>query len=115
MTMDHDTLGEPNLQAKTISNLINGLSLMAVDNKNLHGLVIKGRSGPIRQKVFHSISKLFNDHKFRKIHPQVLDSELFGGLDFTKTFEVGRPVKTRGYLNSPHTIIAKTLPKFGEK
>ena len=100
---------ETDQQALTVSRLINGISLLAVDHKNLRGLIIKGRSSPMRQDIFRSIAKLFNNYKFQKIHPQVLDSELFGGLDFARTFETGRPVRTCGYLNQNNSLILLSM------
>ena len=110
MMTDHEQrLGGTNVQAVNISRLINGLSLIAVDHKNLRGLVLKGRPGPIRQKIFRSITELLNNYKFQKIHPQVLDSELFGGLDFVRTLENGQPVYTDGYLNQRNSIILLSM------
>ena len=34
-----------------------------------------------------------------------MDSELFGGLDFSRTFETGRPVRSLGHLNQSKAII----------
>ena len=35
-----------------IGMLINGLSLLSIDHKNLKGLILKGRHSPFRQKIF---------------------------------------------------------------
>ncbi len=102
-------LYEDDTQNAQISMLINGLSLVSIDHKNLRGIILKGRPSPIRQKIFNSIKTLFADYKFQKIHPQVLDSELFGGLDFARTFETGRPVHTTGYLNHHKSIILLSM------
>ena len=88
---------------------IKALSLLAIDSRNLRGLLLNGRSGPIREKLFESLHKLFSEFKFQKIHPQVLDTELFGGLDFTQTFESGKPVKTSGYLNHNKSLILLSM------
>ena len=87
-------LAEYDAQTLQISLLIQGRSLLSIDHKNLKGLLLRGRPSPIRQKIFNSIKTLFADYKIQKIHPQVLDNELFGGLDFARTFETGRPVHT---------------------
>ena len=109
MTDNKQTSNGTDLQALTISRLINGLSLLAVDHKNLRGLVIKGRPSPMRQQIFLSIAKLFKKHKFQKIHPQVFDNELFGGLDFARTFETGRPVHTCGFLKQSNSLILLSM------
>ena len=80
ITQNKQILDGTDLEDSTVSRLVNGLSLMAVDQKNLRGFIIKGRSSPIRQQIFQSIAKLFNKQKFQKIHPRVLDSELFSGI-----------------------------------
>ena len=103
------TLGRDDTQSLQISRLVNGLSLIAVDHKNLRGLILKGRPSPIRRKVFDSIETLFENYKLQKIHPQVLDSELFGGLDFARTFETGRPAYTHGYLKQNKFIILLSM------
>ena len=110
MPMDFgETLNEWDTQDQKISILIHGLSLVSIDHKNLRGFLLKGRPGPIRQKIFKSIKTLFADYKIQKIHPQVLDSELFGGLDFARTFETGQPVRTKGYLNHHKSIILLSM------
>ena len=94
---------------------IRALSLLSIDSENLRGILLKGRSGPIREKFFNSLHQLFDKSKFQKIHPQVLDSELFGGLDFTRTFESGRPIRTNGYLKQSKSIILLSMAERLEK
>lgn len=94
---------------------IKALSLLSIDSENLRGILLKGRSGPIREKFFNSLHQLFDKSTFQKIHPQVLDSELFGGLDFTRTFESGRPIQTNGYLNQKKSIILLSMAERLEK
>ncbi len=106
---NEQALDDNNTQNLQTSMLINGLSLASIDHKNLRGLLLKGRPSPIRQKIFNSIKTLFVDYKFQKIHPQVLDSELFGGLDFSRTFATGRPIHTNGYLNHHKSIILLSM------
>ena len=48
-------LDEDDTQNAQISMLINGLSLVSIDHKNLRGIILKGRPSPIRQKIFNSI------------------------------------------------------------
>ena len=106
---NEQTLDGYDTQNLQISMLIKGLSLVTIDHKNLRGLLLKGRPSHIRQEIFNSIKTLFADYKYQKIHPQVLDSELFGGLDFARTFETGRPVLTNGYLNHHKSIILLSM------
>ena len=42
-------LYEDDTQNAQISMLINGLSLVSIDHKNLRGIILKGRPSPIRQ------------------------------------------------------------------
>ena len=101
--------GNELLDPLRLPTAIKALSLLTIDSRNLRGLLLNGRSGPIREKFFESLHKLFSEFKFQKIHPQVLDTELFGGLDFTKTFESGKPVKTSGYLNKNKSLVLLSM------
>lgn len=100
----NDALNPLNLQIA-----IKALSLLAIDPENLRGIVLKGRSSPIRKKLIDKIPKIFNNLKFQRIHPLVLDSDLFGGLDFAMTFETGNLVKTIGFLNKNDSILLLSM------
>ena len=110
MSQDHQY--DPQHEVVNSLNLtvaVKALSLLAIDPQNLRGLVLKGRSSPIRKELFNTIPEIFSNLKFQKIHPLVMDSELFGGLDFAKTFETGKIEKTRGYLNRDDSVLLLSM------
>ena len=88
-----------------ISKTIKALSILSIDPANLRGAVLKSRSGPIRESLLALLPKLFLGSKFQKIYPSVTDAQLFGGIDFAHTFKTGKPVKTKGLLNTGNATI----------
>lgn len=41
----------------------------------------------------------------RRLHPNVADDALYGGLDLSSTLAAGRPVMTKGLLNEPGALV----------
>ncbi|MEE2773392.1 MAG: magnesium chelatase subunit D [Pseudomonadota bacterium] len=87
-----------------ISIAILAVSLLAIDHQNLTGIDFIARANSIREKVFKNIAALFGEMDFMKIHPSVTDTQLLGGLDFSGTIELGKPVYLKGYLQSTNKL-----------
>jgi magnesium chelatase subunit D len=83
--------------------IILALRLLAVDPQGLKGLWLRGRAGPVRDRVTAALSALALPSA--RLHPAVGDDALFGGLDLPATLTAGRPVVSRGLLSQPAALV----------
>jgi len=72
------------------------LTLLAIDPSGLGGLHIRARVGPVRERLTESLKAIFPNQ--RRIHPDIDDTQLFGGLDVAQSLHEGRPVLSKGLL-----------------
>lgn len=79
------------------------LRLLAVDPAGLGGLWLRARSGPVRDRFVAGIDSLPLPR--RKIHPQISDEQLYGGVDLSATLGSGRVVWQEGLLARPAAIV----------
>ncbi len=79
------------------------LSLLAVDPQGLRGLWLRARSGPVRDRFLSMLDALPLPR--RRIHPNIADDQLFGGLDLSATLSAGRVVASRGLLSDPAALV----------
>ncbi|REC57821.1 magnesium chelatase subunit D [Rhodosalinus sediminis] len=82
---------------------LRALALFAVDPQGLRGLTVRARVGPVRQRFEALLSAL--DGEAHRIHPEIGDPELYGGLDVTATLAAGRPVMAGGLADRPSRLI----------
>ena len=74
------------------------LNLLIIDPKGLKGAVFRVRAGPVRNKLITTISKVAGS--YTKLHPNMNDEQLFGGLDVIATLNSECLVTTKGLLNN---------------
>jgi len=79
------------------------LSLLALAPDSLKGLVIRARSGPVRDAFLARLTAL--PLPIRKIHPDISDEALFGGLDLAATLASGHMIQTRGLAAEPSALL----------
>ena len=72
------------------------LHLLTIDPQGLKGAVFRVRTGPVRDALLSLIRKLAQ--KTTKIHPNMSDEQLFGGVDVVATLTNGHLTKTVGLL-----------------
>ena len=70
------------------------LTLLAVDPHGLRGLWLRGRAGPVRDRVLAALAALAP----RKLHPFISDDALYGGLDLSATLATGEMQRHAGLL-----------------
>lgn len=78
------------------------LQLLAGDAR-LGGLVLRARSGPVRDVVLMAVQGL--PSPVHRLHPGVSDEALFGGVDLAGTLAVGEIVRRAGLLDAPATLV----------
>ncbi len=79
------------------------LQCLAQDPKGLGGIVIRARSGPVRDACIATLTHF--SLPVRRIHPSIADDQLFGGVDIATTLESGRVVRTAGLLSKPAAFV----------
>ncbi|TMM50635.1 magnesium chelatase subunit D [Sulfitobacter sabulilitoris] len=79
------------------------LRLLAIDPSGLGGAVIRMRASPDRDALLHALGAL--PHPVRRIHPAIADDQLFGGLDLSATLKTGQVSFTKGFFQSPATLL----------
>lgn len=87
------------------------VSLLAVDPQGLRGLWLRGRAGPVRDRVLAALEAL--PMPVRRIHPSVGDEVLFGGIDLTASLAAGRGVATAGMLATGPALILTMAERCG--
>lgn len=79
------------------------LQILALSGAGLGGAVIRMRAGPARDTVLAAIRSAFGGAA--KLHPNVDDTHLFGGVDIAATLSHGHVVKARGLLARADTLL----------
>jgi magnesium chelatase subunit D len=82
---------------------LRALTLLAVDPAGLRGLTLRARAGPVRQTFERTFDRLPGPQ--RRIHPDLSDTQLFGGPDIAATLAEGRLVMDPGLAASPAMLI----------
>ena len=75
---------------------IAALHLLTIDPKGLKGVTFRLRAGPVRDKLLAHIRSIAV--ATTKIHPNMSDEQLFGGVDVVATLKDSRLVTTDGLL-----------------
>lgn len=72
---------------------------------DLGGLIIKSRHSETRRLALNLIEKNLNEFPVKKIYPEISDSKLHGGLDFSETLSLGRPVYRKSLFDNNPKIL----------
>ncbi len=73
--------------------------LLAIDPEGLRGLTLRARMGPVRQAYQDALRGF--PLPLRRLHPDIGDDQLFGGVNVSDTLAQGRVVRDRGLLQDP--------------
>ncbi|MEO1537546.1 MAG: magnesium chelatase subunit D [Pseudomonadota bacterium] len=79
------------------------LQLLSNDPNRLRGMVVRARSGPVRDIFLEGVERCLGPT--RKIHPSMSRDALLGGIDFAQTLATGVLSKSEGVLSGPVTCI----------
>ncbi len=82
---------------------LRAMAALAVDPASLKGLTLRARVGPVRQIAESALAKLPGPQ--RRIHPNLTDTQLFGGLNISASLAEGRLVHDSGLADTPATLI----------
>jgi magnesium chelatase subunit D len=81
------------------------LACFALDPAALGGIWLRARVGPVRDRFAEGLDLALQGRKTRRIHPNIGDDALFGGVDLSATLAQGTLVRTRGLLGEPAVLI----------
>ena len=87
------------------------LCLLAVDPAGLAGLWLRARAGPVRDTVIAGLGAVALPQ--RRMHPEIGDDALFGGLDLVATLQAGVPVVSAGMLARPSLLVLAMAERSG--
>ncbi|MEM8980509.1 MAG: magnesium chelatase subunit D, partial [Pseudomonadota bacterium] len=78
------------------------LTLLAIDPIGLRGAQVRARVGPVRDRLREALAAIFPNQ--RRIHPEIDDIQLFGGVDVARSLAEGRQELSEGLL-VPDSVI----------
>jgi magnesium chelatase subunit D len=84
------------------------LRLLALDPEGLRGAVIRMRSGPDRAAVTGALPL-----KTRRIHPNISDEQLYGGLDLSATLKSGHIIDSKGLFSKSGMVTLAMAERCG--
>ena len=79
------------------------LMVLAVDPAGLRGLWLRARAGAVRDHLTAAFAAL--PLPLRRLHPQIDDTALFGGIDLAATLAQGRVMQSAGILAAPAALV----------
>lgn len=79
------------------------LALLAIDPVGLGGIILRARSGPVRDAFVAMFGSL--PLPLTRLHPGVSDEALFGGLDLSATLSAGQIMQETGQLEPVSALI----------
>ena len=85
--------------------------MLAVDPVGLGGLWLRARSGPVRDAWLAGLAAV--NLPQRRLHPDIGDDALFGGLDLVATLQAGTPIVTKGLLAMPALLLLTMAERCG--
>jgi magnesium chelatase subunit D len=81
------------------------LACFALDPSALGGIWLRARVGPVRDRFMEGLDNALSGQVTRRIHPNIGDDALFGGVDLSATLAEGALIRTKGLLAEPSVLI----------
>lgn len=81
------------------------LACFALDPQALGGIWLRARVGPVRDRFMAAFDLATRRHKTRRLHPNIGDDALFGGVDLAATLDRGQLTQTRGLLRDAGILV----------
>lgn len=90
---------------ETWSRAALAVACFAVDPAGFGGIWLRARSGPVRDRLVTAIIAGLPPMGLRRLHPNISDEQLFGGVDLSATLATGKLVQTSGILGTPTAMV----------
>lgn len=81
------------------------VACFSVDPAGLGGIWVRARSGPVRDRLIAGILAGLPPMGLRRLHPNISDEQLFGGVDLGATLSSGKLVRSNGILGTPTAML----------
>jgi magnesium chelatase subunit D len=81
------------------------LACFALDPAALGGLWLRARVGPVRDRFMAGLELGLRGRTVSRLHPDIGDDALFGGIDLAATLGTGHVTRTSGLLQRPGVLI----------
>lgn len=85
--------------------LWSALCVLAVDPVSVGGLWLRGRAGPVRQRLTEALAALPLPLPLQKLSPNIGDDALYASLDTASSLRAGRPVLRQGLLDKASVLV----------
>lgn len=91
--------------SETWSRAALAVACYAVDPAGLGGIWVRARSGPVRDRLVAGVLAGLPPMGLRRLHPNISDEQLFGGVDLSATLSSGKLVRSTGILGAPTAML----------
>jgi len=81
------------------------LACFALDPAALGGIWLRARVGPVRDRFLKGFDLAVRGKSVSRLHPDIGDDALFGGIDLAATLGGGTVTRTAGLLDHPGVLI----------
>lgn len=81
------------------------LACFALNPAAMGGIWLRARVGPVRDRFLAGLDLSVRGQTVSRLHPNIGDDALFGGIDLAATLGAGTVTKTRGLLDKPGVMI----------
>lgn len=81
------------------------LACFALDPAALGGIWLRARVGPVRDRFLKGFDLAMRGKTVSRLHPDIGDDALFGGIDLAATLGGGTVTRTKGLLDRPGVLI----------
>ncbi|MCU4652339.1 magnesium chelatase subunit D [Roseibacterium sp. SDUM158016] len=81
------------------------LACFALDPAAAGGIWLRARVGPVRDRFLAGLDLAVRGQKVSRLHPNIGDDALFGGIDLATTLGQGILTRTKGLLDAPGVLI----------
>ncbi|GFE64601.1 magnesium chelatase subunit D [Litoreibacter roseus] len=85
------------------------LTLLAIDPAGLGGIWLRAKADAPRDRLIAAVGPAMAPRPLARLHPNVSDDQLFGGLDLTQTLDLGRTVLTSGLLGREPSVLMLSM------
>ncbi|MDG4646911.1 magnesium chelatase subunit D [Roseibacterium sp. SDUM158017] len=81
------------------------LACFSLDPAAIGGIWLRARVGPVRDRFMSGLELAVRGKRVSRLHPNIGDEALFGGIDLAATLGAGTVTRTAGLLERPGVLV----------
>lgn len=81
------------------------LACFALDPAALGGIWLRARVGPVRDRFLAGLDLATRGRRVSRLHPDIGDDALFGGIDLAATLGAGTVMRSAGLMDAPGVLV----------